>query len=281
MSLDLERFLTRLLSTTEVSADVRESIGASEEIAGAFFETIDDMLKPIQQQLDERVGVRDPHGRISWFGERVERPQRATLISHDVHAALRGRLAIMDSQRGFDVLIASPAPLAASGAVRLLLARGDDLTEYDKQNMAVRAATFSVGHATLDFSDLPDGTEGEFHIQLFSADGDALTEPLVERFIVAMRTELRTAGAATWARPHLRVRATDKGRGTGTVKWFSPEKGFGFITPDNGGPDIFVHLTGSGDTLSLKEGTRVTFDIEAAGARPQAVDVRLLDAPSA
>lgn len=50
---------------------------------------------------------------------------------------------------------------------------------------------------------------------------------------------------------------------TGTVKWFNAEKGFGFITQDNGGADVFAHfraITGDG-YKSLDEGQKVTFDV--------------------
>ena len=61
----------------------------------------------------------------------------------------------------------------------------------------------------------------------------------------------------------------------GTVKWFNAEKGFGFITPDYGGKDLFVHysaITGSG-YRSLDENQRVEFDQEQGQKGPQATNV--------
>ena len=52
---------------------------------------------------------------------------------------------------------------------------------------------------------------------------------------------------------------------TGTVKWFNPTKGFGFIQPDNGGPDAFVHVSAveRAGLHSLNEGQRVQYEIVA------------------
>jgi cold shock protein len=63
---------------------------------------------------------------------------------------------------------------------------------------------------------------------------------------------------------------------TGTVKWFSDDKGFGFVTPDEGGKDLFVHhsaIAGSG-FRSLQEGARVSYDEEPSDKGPKAVNVQ-------
>lgn len=65
---------------------------------------------------------------------------------------------------------------------------------------------------------------------------------------------------------------------TGTVKWFSDEKGYGFITPDDSGKDLFIHHTGiAGDGFkSLSEGAKVSYDAQEGQKGPQAVNVQLI-----
>ncbi len=62
---------------------------------------------------------------------------------------------------------------------------------------------------------------------------------------------------------------------TGAVKWFSPEKGYGFITPEEG-PDVFVHFSaieGAG-YRNLEEGQKVEFEVTQGQKGPQATNVR-------
>jgi cold shock protein len=65
---------------------------------------------------------------------------------------------------------------------------------------------------------------------------------------------------------------------TGTVKWFSDDKGFGFITPDEGDRDLFVHHTGitMDGYRSLSEGLRVSYEEEQGDKGPKAVNVQKL-----
>jgi cold shock protein len=65
---------------------------------------------------------------------------------------------------------------------------------------------------------------------------------------------------------------------TGTVKWFSDDKGFGFITPDDDSKDVFVHhkaIQGSG-FKSLAEGAKVSYEVEQGPKGPAAINVQTL-----
>ncbi|MEE9347542.1 MAG: cold-shock protein [Robiginitomaculum sp.] len=68
---------------------------------------------------------------------------------------------------------------------------------------------------------------------------------------------------------------------TGVVKFFNQAKGFGFITPDDGTPDVFVHISSveASGCPALTDGAKVTFDTEAdkRGKGPKAVNLGLVD----
>ena len=80
-------------------------------------------------------------------------------------------------------------------------------------------------------------------------------------------------------RPAARAPRPGSGGPEGTVKWFNAEKGFGFIEPDDGGPDVFVHfsaLPDDGGYRSLDEGQRVEYTAGPGERGPQAESVQPL-----
>jgi cold shock protein len=82
---------------------------------------------------------------------------------------------------------------------------------------------------------------------------------------------------------HLRrlVSSTDQQGGddvaTGTVKWFNPAKGFGFIQPDSGGKDVFVHISAveKAGLSSLNEGAKVSYEVVANRGKESAENLRV------
>jgi len=64
---------------------------------------------------------------------------------------------------------------------------------------------------------------------------------------------------------------------TGTVKWFNPEKGFGFIQPQDGGKDVFVHITAvqAAGIKNLNEGQRISYEVVMERGKEAAANLKL------
>lgn len=62
----------------------------------------------------------------------------------------------------------------------------------------------------------------------------------------------------------------------GTVKWFNPQKGFGFIQPDNGGSDVFVHVSAveAAGLRGLNEGQKISFDVVTERGKSAAANLK-------
>ena len=63
---------------------------------------------------------------------------------------------------------------------------------------------------------------------------------------------------------------------TGTVKWFNAQRGFGFIQPDNGGMDVFVHISavGRADLRNLQEGQKVSYEVQVDRSKEAAGNLK-------
>jgi len=66
---------------------------------------------------------------------------------------------------------------------------------------------------------------------------------------------------------------------TGTVKWFNPTKGFGFIVPDNGGSDVFVHISAveQAGMKSLDEGQKIEFELQENRGKEAAANLKAVE----
>jgi CspA family cold shock protein len=114
--------------------------------------------------------------------------------------------------------------------------------------------------------------------QTFTAP-DGLSEPIGRfSFFVSVPTRVINAVAHEIAQGGLEELTRGADMVEGTVKWFNGDKGFGFISPDGGGADVFAHFSAisASGFRSLEENQRVQFDITQGPKGPQAADIRPL-----
>src|SRR6266403_1916468 len=104
------------------------------------------------------------------------------------------------------------------------------------------------------------------HIHPIEFRPNDLASPRVARLTDDLLRKISNQPAALWRGLSIHVREGRSPMNKGTVKWFNSQKGFGFIQPEHGGKDVFVHISAveRAGMSTLNEGQKVTFDIVAA-----------------
>ena len=123
----------------------------------------------------------------------------------------------------------------------------------------------------------PDGGGAEIFVHSSAIVGGGVVSRGAAGGVPRRRRGEGTAGRppAAAGRPAAQQAVASDGA-DGTVSWYDEDKGFGFVTPESGGADVFVHVRALADGLTeLAEGDRVTYDVVVSEKGPQARDVHL------
>ena len=142
------------------------------------------------------------------------------------------------------------------------------------------------------FVQLPTGGDAFLHVSVVERSGNSTVPPgatLEVRTAPGQKgmqiTEILRVDASTVVeeparrpRPERLYRSSDQAavEELGTVKWYNPDKGFGFVVRDGGGRDIFASALNRGGLADLAEGQRVAVDMVEGGKGPEAVNIRLV-----
>lgn len=290
VSFDIRRSLVRVLSNGVLRSRRRPLLGESHEVAQESLRALAEFLEPTQEGLPEEVGIRDHHGRTTWFGGTFQESGRpmATLITSDPMAAVRGLVLVPQDDAWLDALVLAPVPEAAAALLNLDIFDGGEPKHHLERFLPMACdGRSSVAHALLELDDLAVGGGGTFGVQFLDARGTIISEMPPEAFEVVPALDSGTTDAYTRDEEpdssgrRRASRATGSGdwkdsppKRTGIVKWFSDEKGVGLITPDDGGRDLLVYLSGIAEGFSsLAAGARVEFEVELAEDASERGDV--------